>query len=224
MRRRLPPILPPVLQPALRAVLRAVLLPVLAISIAAARPATAGAAESAPAGRWPLEPATVVAPFAPPAGPYGPGHRGVDLLGTPGQAVRAARGGTVRFAGMLAGRPVVVVDDGTTRTTYEPVDPRGATRVGDVVAEGALLGRLEAAPSHCAPRACLHWGWIRDADDAYLDPLDLVGGGPVRLLPLAAPGTAPVPEPVPAPAAKGVVPPVAAARAGGLARSPARWW
>lgn len=33
--------------------------------------------------------------------------------------------------------------------------------------------------------ACLHWGWIRNADDLYLDPLLLVDAPrPVRLLPL----------------------------------------
>jgi len=32
------------------------------------------------------------------------------------------------------------------------------------------------------PRACLHWGWKRG--DTYLDPLLLVGGGPIVLLPL----------------------------------------
>ena len=36
--------------------------------------------------------------------------------------------------------------------------------------------------SHCWPRTCLHWGWIRG--DTYLDPLILVGAGPVRLMPL----------------------------------------
>lgn len=35
---------------------------------------------------------------------------------------------------------------------------------------------------------CLHWGWLRD--EVYLDPLDLVGAGPVRLLPFLAPGGA----------------------------------
>jgi hypothetical protein len=54
--------------------------------------------------------------------------------------------------------------------------------VGDSVRTGGRLGALQPGGSHCAPRACLHWGWIRG--DTYLDPLLLVGAGPVRLLPL----------------------------------------
>jgi len=54
--------------------------------------------------------------------------------------------------------------------------------VGESVAAGGRLGQLELVGSHCFPRACLHWGWLRG--EVYLDPLDLVGGGPVRLLPL----------------------------------------
>jgi hypothetical protein len=46
-----------------------------------------------------------------------------------------------------------------------------------------LLGRLQLFGSHCFPRACLHWGLI-EGRDRYLDPLTLVGAGPVRLLPL----------------------------------------
>ena len=104
----------------------------------------------------------------------------MDLLGSPGQQVHAALPGRVSFAGMLAGRGVVVVDHGDTRTTYEPV--AAGVAVGDGVAAGEPIGRLEVAGSHCFPRACLHWGWLRG--ETYLDPLDLVGGGPVRLLPL----------------------------------------
>jgi len=140
------------------------------------------AADPAPRGVWPLRPAPeVVHGFDPPEEEWGAGHRGVDLLGRPGQVVHAALKGTVSFAGMLAGKGVVVVDHGATRTTYEPV--RATVTVGDAVAAGAAIGRLAAAPSHCAPRACLHWGWI-DGDATYLDPLLLVGAGPVRLLPL----------------------------------------
>ena len=100
--------------------------------------------------------------------------------GSPGQPVRAAMGGRITFAGSLAGRGVVVVDHGATRTTYEPVD--ATVSVGDTVAAGDRIGRLQLGGSHCYPAACLHWGW-RDGD-TYLDPLTLVGAGPVRLLPL----------------------------------------
>ena len=134
-----------------------------------------------PVGVWPLQPEPdVVHAFDPPDSPYGTGHRGVDLLGTVGQPVVAALPGSVTFAGSLAGRGVVVVDHGATRTTYEPV--AATVVVGTPVAAGARVGTLELAGSHCFPRACLHWGWIEG--ETYLDPLRLVGAGPVRLLPL----------------------------------------
>lgn len=132
-------------------------------------------------GVWPLRPThQVVHGFDPPAEPWGPGHRGVDLLGHPSQQVHAALGGTISYAGELAGRGVVVVDHGAERTTYEPVSPGVA--VGDQVRTGEVIGTLQLPMSHCFPRDCLHWGLIRSS--TYLDPLILVGGGPVRLLPL----------------------------------------
>jgi murein DD-endopeptidase MepM/ murein hydrolase activator NlpD len=141
----------------------------------------AGPPEPAPHGVWPLTPRPpVVRGFDPPGSPWGAGHRGVDLLGRPGQQVHASRAGTITYAGTLAGRGVVVVDHGGERTTYEPVS--ASVAVGDHVAAGAVIGTLQAAMSHCPPRACLHWGLIRG--DTSLDPLLLVGGGPVRLLPL----------------------------------------
>ncbi|WP_341228850.1 M23 family metallopeptidase [Nocardioides salarius] len=160
--------------------------------------ATGPAAEPDPVGGWPLRPEPeVVAGFDAPSSPYGPGHRGVDLLGRPGQPVRAALAGQVSFAGRIAGRGVVVVAHGPTRTTYEPV--AGDLAVGEAVTAGEVVGRLEVAPSHCAPRTCLHWGWIESgpAGDTYLDPLRLVGLGPVRLLPLWS--TSPAPTPVDTP-------------------------
>jgi murein DD-endopeptidase MepM/ murein hydrolase activator NlpD len=129
---------------------------------------------------WPLDPEPeVVRPFEPPPGPYAAGHRGVDRAGSVGQVVRTAQAGTVSFAGRIAGRGVVVIDHGGTRTTYEPV--ASSVAVGDRVAAGARIGRLELLGSHCLPRACLHWGLLRG--ETYLDPLTLVGAGPVRLLP-----------------------------------------
>ena len=136
---------------------------------------------------WPLQPApTVAAPFREPDHEYGPGHRGADLAGTPGQAVLAARAGTVVFAGPVAGRGVVSVEheDGL-RTTYEPVRP--AVRAGATVAVGAVLGALEPGHRGCAG-TCLHWGVRRDHLN-YLDPLVLLRPTRVRLLPV------PVPQP-----------------------------
>ena len=62
--------------------------------------------------------------FDPPAVVWGRGHRGVDLAAAEGAQIRSAAAGTVAFAGMVAGRPVVSIDhaDGI-RTTYEPVEP-----------------------------------------------------------------------------------------------------
>ncbi|MEX0426429.1 peptidoglycan DD-metalloendopeptidase family protein [Nocardioides sp. DS6] len=146
-------------------------------------PSAIGSVSSDPVGVWPLRPAPqVVRQFDPPDSTWGPGHRGVDLLGRVGEAVHAALPGVVSFSGTLAGRGVMVVDHGTTRTTYEPVV--AGVAVGTRVAAGDRIGTLAVIGSHCFPRACLHWGWIADPD-VYLDPLRLVGGPqPVRLLPL----------------------------------------
>lgn len=154
---------------------------VLLLALLAGAPALGATGDDDPVGTWPLRPQPeVVERFDPPADPYGPGHRGVDLAGRAGQQVRSALAGRVSFAGRVAGRGVVVVGHGATRTTYEPV--AADVGVGDVVASGSVLGRLELPGSHCFPRACLHWGWLRG--ETYLDPLRLVGVGPVRLLPL----------------------------------------
>jgi murein DD-endopeptidase MepM/ murein hydrolase activator NlpD len=145
--------------------------------------ATEGDLSPAPAGGavWPLSPAPEIGQrFDPPDTRWGAGHRGVDLRASPGQPVRAAMGGRISFAGSLAGRGVVVVDHGATRTTYEPVE--ATVSVGDEVATGDRIGHLQLGGSHCFPAACLHWGWREG--DTYLDPLTLVGAGPVRLLPL----------------------------------------
>lgn len=133
---------------------------------------------------WPLLPAPppVAAVFVAPAGPYAPGHRGVDLRAGPGSLVLAAGTGTVAFAGRVAGRGVVSIDHpGGLRTTYEPVF--ALVSEGDPVSRGSPVGRLEVVGSHCLPDLCLHWGARRG--ETYLDPLGLLGVlVRVRLLPM----------------------------------------
>lgn len=163
----------------------ATLLTVALTTLVALGPSPAASAPEGPAGAWPLDPEPeVVRGFEPPPHPYAAGHRGADLAGAPGQTVRAALPGTVGFAGSIGGKPVVTVLHGSRRTTYEPVV--ASVEPGQAVAAGEVLGRLVLTDSHCFPAACLHWGLIAEhgADEVYLDPLTLVGGGPVRLLPL----------------------------------------
>jgi len=145
---------------------------------------------------WPLAPPpgarrpVIVHAFRPPAKRWETGHRGVDLLGGIGQEVLAAGQGTVSYAGVLFGRPVVAIDHtapgrDTLRTTYEPVD--AVVKVGDKVRTGQIIGHLVDSPaSHCAPRTCLHWGLVRGFGHAerYLNPAGLLERGPVRLLPV----------------------------------------
>ena len=127
-----------------------------------------------PAG-WPLRVVPAVQRgFTPPALAWASGHRGVDLVAKPGETILAAASGTVAFAASIAGKPVVSIDHGAVRTTYEPVIT--ALRVGERVAQGQVIGVLGTG-GHC--RGCLHWG-LREGK-RYLDPLLLLGGRDGRL-------------------------------------------
>lgn len=109
------------------------------------------------------------------------GHRGVDLNARPGDAIYASRGGTVYFAGVVAGTPVVSIlhSDGL-RTTYEPVI-RAVTK-NQQVRRGQLIGHLADAdtlPETARTSPGLSWG-ARDGD-VYVDPMTLLGHPVIRL-------------------------------------------
>ncbi|SPM27499.1 Murein DD-endopeptidase MepM and murein hydrolase activator NlpD, contain LysM domain, partial [Mycobacterium terramassiliense] len=135
---------------------------------------------------WPLRPPPPVARgFDAPSPDWHPGHRGVDLPGSPGQPVYAAGAATVVFAGLLAGRPVVsLAHPGGLRTSYEPV--RAAVRAGQAVTAGSVIGSLQAGHAGCRAAACLHWGamWGPASGARYVDPLGLLRATPIRLKPL----------------------------------------
>jgi murein DD-endopeptidase MepM/ murein hydrolase activator NlpD len=123
----------------------------------------------------------VTRPFDPPPRPWLPGHRGVDLAGSPGTLVLAAGPGVVAFAGSVAGVGVVSVDHpGGLRTTYEPVSP--LVTAGARVEAGQPIGLLLPGHEGCPVDACLHWGLRRGSD--YLDPLLLLRRARMRLYPV----------------------------------------
>jgi murein DD-endopeptidase MepM/ murein hydrolase activator NlpD len=158
----------------------------LAVLVVAAL--TGAAPTVAEAGRlgWPLPPTpTVTRVFDAPSPNWTRGHRGVDLAGSAGQPVYAAAGGTVVFAGQLAGRSLVSIEHpGGLRTSYEPVRP--AVRAGQRVDAGTALGVLLDGHAGCPVRACLHWGamWGPAARADYVDPLGLLAETPIVLKPL----------------------------------------
>lgn len=130
---------------------------------------------------WPMsEPHPIVQEFKEPPHRYGPGHRGIDISGS-GEVV-AVEGGTVRFAGTVAGRGVVSIlhSDGLL-STYEPVAAEVAP--GQIVVAGQRIGALEPAGAHGVP-SVLHLG-ARTGED-YRDPRPLLQGArPSVLLPLS---------------------------------------
>ena len=73
---------------------------------------------------------------------------------------------------------------GTSQKIAAACEAQGVSFLDAPVSGGEPIGTLQAGPSHCPPRSCLHWGWLEGT--TYLDPLSLVGQGPVRLLPFLA--------------------------------------
>lgn len=120
----------------------------------------------------PPVPGSVVRTFAPPATPYGHGHRGIDLAVAPGDPVRAMASGVVGFAGSVAGTSWVSVEHaGGLRTTVGPLG-RIVVRTGQRITGGDLLGTV--GPGAHGRAGTLHVGVRRDG--VYIDPLTLLRG------------------------------------------------
>jgi murein DD-endopeptidase MepM/ murein hydrolase activator NlpD len=194
----------------------------LLLTVAAFAPVTASAtAPAAGAGRprpppteapgrprvpalWmPLDGA-VVRGFDVRAGPFGPGHRGIDMAASVGEAVRAPAAGAVVFTGSVAGSVWVSIR----------VAPGVVATVGPLLGEPVPAGRVRArslvgqvAPGHTlggvARPGSVRQGRIRGeatlhlslrVDGQYVDPLAYLIDRPrPRLAPLLAPGGLPGP-------------------------------
>ena len=122
---------------------------------------------------WPLQ-GPVMRAFEPPTGPYGAGHRGIDISGSAGASVRAAEAGVVAFAGRVAGELHVSIDhpDGV-RTSYAFLSAI-EVKAGAPIARGAVLGAVGSGhPGVGSPH--LHFG-ARYAGQ-YIDPMLLLERG-----------------------------------------------
>ena len=148
-----------------------VLLVGAAVGGSPAVPAAATPAAQLGAWSWPVSGAHAVArPYLAPAGPYGPGHRGVDIRAPDGASVLAPADGVVHFAGFVVDRPVLSLGHaGGVLSSFEPVQT--TLVAGDRVSRGQVIGTL--LPGHCVS-ACLHLG--ARVDGEYVNPLLFLGG------------------------------------------------
>ena len=168
---------------------------------------------SAMAWSWPAD-GDVLRPFTLGGDAYAAGqHRGVDVAGSEGSAVRAPAAGTVTFAGSLPtyGRGVTIATADGYAVTLVHLGSIGVAK-GDAVAEGASIGTMGWSGDAEHPVPSVHLG-IRVASQAegYVDPLGLL---PPRSIPAPAPPPVQSPAPVassaaatPAPAAPPAAPP-----------------
>ena len=119
---------------------------------------------------WPVS-GEVIRPFVAPDGPYGAGHRGIDIATARGARVVSASDGVVAFAGTVAGALHVSIDhpDGV-RTSYAYLS-RVDVREGEAVVRGQAVGQAGDGHVGVSP-AHLHFG-ARYAG-AYIDPMFLL--------------------------------------------------
>ncbi len=169
-------------------VARVALVALVALAVALASPA-AGAAQGELGGPVTYVPpvnAAIADPFRPPAGPFGPGNRGLEYDTEPGDTVRASADGTVVFAGPVAGTlHVTLLHADGVRTSYSFLD-----RVDVVLGQRVRLGDQVGAAGEM-----LHFG--ARTGGAYFDPAALFAGGTVEveLLPFEVPpGSSPQAE------------------------------
>ncbi len=133
---------------------------------------------------WPVV-GPVIREFEPPAGPYQPGHRGIDIAVPFGSPIQAPNDGVVSFAGWIGGALYLSIDhpDGV-RTTYSWLSAV-AVQKGQSVVRGDVIGSTGHGHPD-VPTPHLHFGARVGSD--YIDPMFLLEGanveGLIRLAPL----------------------------------------
>jgi murein DD-endopeptidase MepM/ murein hydrolase activator NlpD len=128
--------------------------------------------------------APMVEGFDPPECPWCAGHRGLEFAPTSGQVVRSVAAGTVAFAGSVAGRRYVAVEQaGGLRVTYGWLRSI-AVSAGDPVATGDRIGV-----------AGERFMFTIRSGGTYVDPAPLVGRTVRRpwLVPRSGPARRPPP-------------------------------
>lgn len=146
--------------------------------------AQSGSQRSAPTN-WvtPVPAMETIEAFDPPDKPWLKGHRGIDVLALEGEPLRAPTGGTVRFAGPVAGVATVsILTESDHVLTFQPAAT--SLKKGESFTAGEQIGTVGSG-GHCQ-RSCLHIGaWPAASDRRYVDPGKFFGQEQSALLPLS---------------------------------------
>ena len=126
---------------------------------------------------WPVREPDIVRQFEAPETPWSAGHRGVDLAAQPGTALLAPAGGTISFAGQVAGKSVVSIRHDALISSFEPAQTD--LPVGTLLDQGQIFGQVQGGSDHCG-ETCVHWG-VRSGENEYVDPAALVAGSRIVL-------------------------------------------
>lgn len=134
--------------------------------------------DNADAWSWPATPPFgIVRDYAAPAHPYGPGHRGIDIVVRGDTSIHSPDDGVIAYAGRVVDRGVVTIDHGEgIVSTLEPVD--ATLQAGARVERGEVVGSL-ALGGHAEP-GTLHLGARLKGE--YLNPLVLLDAMPRAVL------------------------------------------
>jgi murein DD-endopeptidase MepM/ murein hydrolase activator NlpD len=155
-------------------------------------PPPAGPAPPRVPALWMPVAGAVVRGFDARAGPYGPGHRGIDIAATLGQVVWAPAAGKVVFAGPVAGTTWVslLVAPGVLVTLGPLRDPVSAGRVRPRAPVGRVAPGHQVGTGGVEDGVTLYLG-LR-VDGVYVDPMAYLVDRPrARLAPLPTPGGRP---------------------------------
>lgn len=151
------------------------------VLLPSSRASAAGAFERSPAApyyesyAWPVQ-GPVLRGFEEPPGPYGSGHRGIDMAAALGTTIVASNDGVVAFAGWVGGSLFISIDhpDGV-RTTYSWLSSVAVVE-GDAVAKEQPIGATGHGHAEL-PTPHLHFG--ARVGTTYLDPMLLLERGSV---------------------------------------------
>ncbi|MDX1510849.1 MAG: M23 family metallopeptidase [Nitriliruptorales bacterium] len=122
--------------------------------------------------------------FDPGDSPWGPGHRGIDIVVLPDDPVRAVADGVVTFAGAVAGTTWVTIEHQPGLLSTVGALAALAVATGDTVGRGQVIGTTTGRIHDDVAGIHVSFRW----EQRYIDPLEVLPPRHARGPSLLGPG------------------------------------